>query len=57
MQRLVRTVIVNNIVYRVVEHAGMLKADLRGYYGWTKVWAEDYPSLVKRIKLVRSGGQ
>lgn len=52
-----RSVFVSGKFYRVVERSGYIKADLNGYFGWTSVWADTYPNLVKRIKQVRSGGQ
>jgi len=48
---------VNGTSYAVGEKAGLLKAALNGYFGWTSVWADTYPNLVRRIKQVRSGGQ
>ena len=44
-------------VYRVSEHAGFLKADLDGYFGWTSVWADSQEILERRIRQVRNGGQ
>ena len=43
--------------YRVIERAGFFKADMQGYFGWTSVWADSSPTLERRIKQVRSGGQ
>ena len=43
--------------YRVSEHAGLLKAHLNGFFGWTSVWADSIPSLEQRIRKVRMGGQ
>lgn len=43
--------------YPVTEHAGYLKADMNGYFGWTFVWADTREGLVRRIRQVRSGGQ
>jgi hypothetical protein len=50
-------VFVSGTSYAVTERAGYLKADLSGYFGWTSVWADTYPGLVRRIRQVRSGGQ
>ena len=47
----------NGLTYRVTEHAGLLKAHLNGFLGWTTVWSDTYMNLVKRIKQARSGGQ
>lgn len=57
MSKIHRSVFVNGKFYRVTERPGYLKADLNGYFGWTSVWADTYPNLVARIRLVRSGGQ
>lgn len=48
---------VNGVNYPVTEKAGIVKAVLNGYFGWTKVWADSYPNLARRIKQVKSGGQ
>lgn len=48
---------VNGTTYAVTEQSGILKAALNGYFGWTSVWADTFPNLVRRIKQVRSGGQ
>lgn len=50
-------VFVNGVNYSVHESAGLLKADMNGFYGWTSVWAEDSEELKRRIRKVRSGGQ
>ena len=50
-------VIVAGKKYPVRETAGLFKADLNGYYGWTCVYADSLLGLERRIKLVRSGGQ
>lgn len=52
-----RTVFVDGVRYFVVERAGYVKALMNNYFGWGSVWAEDYISLVKRIRLARRGGQ
>ena len=49
--------------YAVTQRAGILRAELNGYFGWTNVWAdatdqiEAYNTLARRIRQVRSGGQ
>lgn len=48
---------VSGVSYAVIERAGILKASLNGYFGWTSVWADTFPNLVRRIKQGRSGGQ
>lgn len=50
-------VFVNGTSYVVRENAGLLKADMNGYAGWTSVWADDAEELKRRIRRVRSGGQ
>lgn len=55
--KLVRSVVVNGVSYRVVERAGCFKAAMQGYFGWTSVWAPTEAVLTSRIKQVRSGGQ
>jgi hypothetical protein len=48
---------VNGKLYEITEHAGYLKAQLNGYFGWTSVWADTLKILTRRIQQVRSGGQ
>lgn len=57
MRTVVGSVVVNGVTYMVIERPGYLKAYLKGYFGWTSVWAENETQLVRRIKNVRSGGQ
>lgn len=52
-----QSVFVGGKEYPVRESAGLLKADLNGYYGWTSVWADTHQGLIRRLKQVRSGGQ
>lgn len=42
---------------QVTERAGLLKAHLNGFYGWTAVWADSIENLMLRVKRVRMGGQ
>jgi hypothetical protein len=50
-------IFVSGTSYAVREDAGLLKANMNGFYGWVNVWAEDYDGLRRRIRQVRSGGQ
>ena len=52
-----QTVNVYGVDYQTVERAGIIKAYLNGYFGWTSVWADTIPAIVRRIKQVRTGGQ
>ena len=51
------SVFVSGVNYPVRESAGLLKADMNGYYGWSNVWANESEELKRRIRKVRSGGQ
>lgn len=37
------------------EDRGILRADMGGLYGWTSVWAPDYATLLKRVRLILAG--
>lgn len=57
MRRPTQSIFVDGRSYSVVERSGYIKADLQGILGWSSVWADDYISLVRRIRQARRGGQ
>ena len=57
MTRTKKTVSVFGVDYVVIERAGYLKADMRGIGGWTSIWGDSYPDLIRRIKRGLGDGQ
>jgi hypothetical protein len=50
-------VVVGGRTYVTQELIWGFKALMNGYFGWTSVWADTLPTLERRIRQARSGGQ
>jgi hypothetical protein len=57
MRRSKYRIVVDGESYFVTERPGYLKADLDGFGGWTSVWSDTVPNLMRRIRQARRGGQ
>lgn len=51
MRKVLRSVSVDGEKYPVLESPRGLKAHLYGINGWTKVYAENYTQLVRRVRF------